>query len=257
MLPPERVSALAAFNWPWQPCHCAPLLGSLETSRGDLGRLLRVIAGDVWRRIRLPLLRSMRFVAWLVTWPLWKLGEGWMRRDPQMAEAFYDKQVARNSRRLGPYHRATQQAQAIHAVTLAKLGEFQQAEAELTEAIIRLKPLEDDDVLLLKLRLWRHYVRVKLGWGSESEADARFVADSYARQRGLDHPDTLHWRELDAVALWDIGRHDEATAEMADVAARRTATQGATHPDTLKAERMLSLMTSDEPARFGLRSEAL
>jgi hypothetical protein len=199
----------------------------------------------------------MRVVVWLVTWPPWKLFEAWMRRDPQMAAAFYDRQLARNSRKLGPYHRATLHAQVNHAVTLAKLGEFQQAEAELTEVIIRLNPLDDGDArLLLQGRIWHHYVLGKLGWVSESEADARFVAESYARQLGPDHPDTLHWRELDAVALWDVGRHDEATAEMVDVAARRAATQGATHPDTLKAERMLALMTSDETARFRLRPGA-
>jgi len=42
-------------------------------------------------------------------------------------------------------------------------------------------------------------------------------------------------------------------AEMADVAARRAATQGATHPDTVEAEQMLSAMRSDDNARFRLR----
>jgi hypothetical protein len=58
------------------------------------------------------------------------------------------------------------------------------------------------------------------------------------------------------MSTWDAGRRDEATAEMANVAARRAATQGASHPDTLQAERALSIMTSDENASFGLRPQA-
>jgi hypothetical protein len=216
-----------------------------------------VIAGDVWQRIRPPLLRSLRGVAWLVTWLPWKLGYAWMRRNPKRAATFYEMEVARNSRKLGPVHRTTLRAQADHAATLAKLGEVQQAEEELTEVITRLNPMDDGDTqLLLHARLWHHYVLVELGRASESEADARFVAECYARQLGPDHPDTLHWRELDAVMLWEVGRQDEATAEMADVAVRQAATQGATHPDTLQAERTLSSMTTDQTAKFGLRPGA-
>jgi hypothetical protein len=212
-----------------------------------------VIARDVWRRVRPPLMRSLLVVARVITWPLWRLSQAWIRRDPEMAAGVHDKEVAWNSRKLGPYHRATLRAQADHAVALAKLGELQQAEAELTEVIIQLSPLEDGDArLLLYAREWRYYVRVKLGWVAESEADARFMAESGARQLGPDNPDTLHWRELHAVTVWELDRHNEATAEMADVAARRAATQGATHPDTLKAERALSCMTTDQTARFGL-----
>jgi hypothetical protein len=180
-----------------------------------------------------------------------------MRRDPEIAAGVYDKEFVRNSRKLGPYHRTTLAARANHAVALSKLSEFEQAEAELTEVIIRLNAQDDGDArLLLQARLWHHHVLVELGWMSESEADARFVAKSYARQLGPDHPDTLHWRELDAVALWNDGRHDEATAEMTDVAARRAATQGATHPDTLRTESTLSIMTSGETGSFRIRSSA-
>jgi hypothetical protein len=72
-----------------------------------------------------------------------------MRRNPQVAAGFHDLEAARNSRELGPYHRATLRAQANHALALAKLGELQQAEAELTEVIIRLNPLDDGDARLL------------------------------------------------------------------------------------------------------------
>ena len=148
---------------------------------------------------------------------------------------------------------ATLRAQADHAVALSKLGELQQAEAELTEVIIRLNPLADGDgPLLLDVRLWHHHVLVQLGWVSESEPDARFAAGWYARQLGPDHPDTLLWRRLTAVALWEAQRRDEATAEMADVAARLTATLGPDHPDTLNAELALSAMRSGEDARLGL-----
>jgi tetratricopeptide (TPR) repeat protein len=222
-----------------------------------MGRLSFVIAGDAWRRARPALLRSLVFVTLPVTWPLWKLARAWIRRDPQVAAGFHDLEAAKNSRELGPYHRATLRAQAGHAVALSKLGELQQAEAELTEVIIRLNPLDDGDArLLLDVRRWHHHILAKLGWVSESEADARFAAEWYARQLGPDHPDTLQWRQLTAVALWDIGRHDEAIAEMAEVAARRAATQGASHPDTLQAERTLSSMTNDENARFGLKPPA-
>jgi hypothetical protein len=206
---------------------------------------------------RPALLRSLRTVAWLVTWPPWKLAEARMRRDPRMAAGFYDKLIAGYSRKLGPYHRTTLHAQANHAVALSKQGEFQQAEAELAEVIIRLDPLDDGDApLLLEVRRWHHFVLLELGSISESEADARFVAESYARQLGPDHPDTLKWRQLNAVALWEVGRHDEATAEMADVAARRAATQGAAHADALQAERILSSMRTNEHGSFGIRLSA-
>lgn len=129
--------------------------------------------------------------------------------------------------------------------------ELQQAEAELTEVIIRLNPLEDGDAkLLLHARKWHHYVLIQLGWVSESETDARFVAESYSRQLGPDQPDTLYWRELIVAALWEAERRDAVMAEMADIATRRAATQGATHPDTLEAERILSSMTRDENGSF-------
>ena len=223
----------------------------------DFGRLPCVIAGDAWRRARLALLRSLRVITWPVTWPLWKLGLAWMRRDRQFAAGFHDLETARNLRELGPYHGATLRAQADHAVALSELGELQQAEGELTEVIIRLNPLVDGDArLLLDVRRWHHHVLVQMDWVSETEADARFVAEWYTRQLGPDHPDTLQWRQLTAVALWDAGRRDEATAEMADVAARRASTQGASHPDTLQAERVLSAMTSEENASFRLRPPA-
>jgi hypothetical protein len=216
--------------------------------------MMRSVDGHAFRRV---ILRSLRFVAWLVTWPLWKLGKEWRPRDAQMAEDFYDKLVATSTREFGPYHRRTLAAQADHAVALSKLGEFEQAEAELTEVIIRLNAQDDGDArLLMDVRLWHYHVLVELGWLSETEADARFVAEAYARQSGPDHPDALHWRELDAVALWNDGRHDEATAEMADVAARRAATQGATHPDTLRTESTLSVMTSGKTGSFRIRPSA-
>jgi hypothetical protein len=223
---------------------------------GDPGRLPCMIAGDAGRRARPALLRSLRVIAWPVTWPLWKLVLAWTRRAPRIATVFHDLEAARNSRELGPDHRATLRAQADHAVALSKLGELQQAEAELTEVITRLNSLPDDARLLADVRRWHHHVLVQLDRVPETEADARFLAGSYARQLGPGHPDTLHWRQLTAAALWDAGRRDEATAEMADVAARRAAAQGASHPDTLRAERVLSSMTSDENASFRLRPPA-
>jgi hypothetical protein len=218
------------------------------------GRLPDVIAGDAWQRARPALLRSVGVITRPVIWPLWKLGWAWMRRDPQVAAGFYDLEAARNSRELGPSHRATLRARADHAVALSKLGELQQAEAELTAVILRLDPLVDGDArLLLDARRWHHYVLIQMDWVSQTEADARFAAESYARQLGPDHPDTLHWRQLTAVALWEAGRRDEATAEMAGVAGRWAAAQGANHPDTLQAERILSVMTNNKNASFRLR----
>jgi len=212
-----------------------------------------MIAGGFWRPARLALVRSLR----VITWPLWRLAVAWERRDPQIAEAVRDGVAARYSRDLGPYHLATLCAQADHAVAVSKLGELQQAEAELTEVIIRLDPLVDGDArLLLDVRRWHYHVLVELGWVAETEADARFVAESYARQLGPGHPDTLQWRRMTAVALWEAGRRDEATAEMADAAARLAATQGAGHPDTLEAERVLSSMRTNENATFRIRPPA-
>ena len=78
---------------------------------------------------------------------------------------------------------------AVEALALSKLGELQQAEAELTEVIIRLDPLVDDDAqLLLYARQWHYHVLVQLGWVSETEADARFIAERDARQLGARPP---------------------------------------------------------------------
>jgi hypothetical protein len=212
-----------------------------------------MIAGGAWRPARRALLRSLR----VITWPLWKLAVAWEHRDPQLAEYVHDGLAARYSRDLGPYHLATLCAQANHAVALSKMGELQQAEAELTEVIIRLDPLADGDArLLMDARRWHYHVLVQLDWVAETEADARFVGESYARQLGPDHLTTLHWRRMTAVALWEAGRRDEAKSEMADAAARLAATQGANHPDTLEAERVLSSMTSNENASLHLRYPA-
>jgi hypothetical protein len=62
-------------------------------------------------------------------------------------------------------------------------------------------------------------------------------------------------RVLDCLLL-QAGRHDEAATEMADVAVRQAATQGASHSDTLQAERILSSMRSNEKARFGFLPRA-
>ena len=216
-----------------------PRPGATGNSRGILGRLSSVIPVSVWlERLSAWLgrhparLRALRVIVRPVAWPVNKLVvQRRVRRNPQFAAGYLDMQVDLCTRELGPYHRHTLRNLTHHAIALSKLGELQEAEAELTEVITRLNTLGDGDAgLLLTARLWHHHVLRELGWVSETEADARFAADSYARQLGPDHPDTLRWREQTAVALGEAGRHDEARAEMADVAARRAATQGPEHP---------------------------
>jgi hypothetical protein len=171
-------------------------------------------------------------------------------------------QVDLCTRELGPDHKTTLRNLNDHAIALSELGELQQAEAELTQVITRLNALEDADArLVLSARMWHHQVLRKLGRASETEADARFVADSSARvesctrRLGPDHADTLQWREVAAEALWEAGRRDEARAEMSDVAARRAATLGPEHPDTLDARASLARWTGEVGDAAGARNQ--
>ena len=241
-----------------------PRPGATGNSRGIPGRLSSVIPVSVWlERLSAWLgrhparLRALRVIVRPVAWPVNKLVvQRRVRRNPQFAAGYLDMQVDLCTRELGPYHRHTLRNLTHHAIALSKLGELQEAEAELTEAITRLNTLGDGDAgLLLTARLWHHHVLGELGWVSETEADARFAADSYARQLGPDHPDTLRWREQTAVALGEAGRHDEARAEMADVAARRAATQGPEHPDTLGARASLASWAGKAGDAAGARDQ--
>lgn len=191
---PNRSPVILGMEWTvsrkadedWGPSANRPDPASgPDPSAGELakysGRLPCMIAGGAGRPARHALLRSVR----VITWPLWRLGVAWMRRDPQLAEYVHDGVATRYSHDLGPYHLATLCAQADHAVAVSKMGELQQAEAELTEVITRLDPLADGDAqLLLDARRWHHRVLVQMGWVSETEADARFVAESYAPPAG-------------------------------------------------------------------------
>ena len=131
--------------------------------------------------------------------------------------------------------------QAVYAYAREDLDFW---EAELTEVIIRLSNQTgtDEQRLLRDVRHWHHHVLARLGWIAEIEADARYLAESGARQLGPDHPDTLAWRELLATALWEGGRRDEARTEITSVAARRAAVLGGDHPDTLRTERIRAAM---------------
>jgi hypothetical protein len=81
-------------------------------SRAALARLVGLQVCEhhhmkLWRRARSALLRLLRVITWPVTWPLWKLGMAWVRRDHEVGAGFYDKLAAWNSQHFGPYHRST------------------------------------------------------------------------------------------------------------------------------------------------------
>ena len=67
------------------------------------------------------------------------------------------------------------------------------------------------------------------------------------RARGADpelsaeHPDTLTSRSNLALALWDLGRHEEAAAEHRAVLDTRTRILGVEHPDTMASRSNLAL----------------
>jgi hypothetical protein len=62
---------------------------------------------------------------------------------------------------------------------------------------------------------------------------------------GAEHPDTLISRNNLALALWDLGRHEEAAAEHRAVLDIRTRILGAEHPDTLTSRNNLGLVLRD------------
>jgi tetratricopeptide (TPR) repeat protein len=85
-----------------------------------------------------------------------------------------------------------------------------------------------------------------------ARAQGRYSLAEYAyrhayRARGADpelspeHPDTLTSRNNLALALWDLGRHEEAAAEHRAVLGTRTRILGAEHPDTMASRSNLAL----------------
>jgi hypothetical protein len=121
-----------------------------------------------------PLLRWQRVIARPVMWPLKKLIRRRVRRDPRFAAMWLGMQVDLCSRELGPNHMTTLRNRHDHAVEMLKLGELQEAEAELADVITRLGTLDDSDagLLLVAARLWHGQVLRKLGRAPEPEADA-------------------------------------------------------------------------------------
>src|SRR5215813_4743365 len=96
-----------------------------------------------------PLVRSLRVIARPVTRPLDKLVWRRVRRNPRFAAMYLGLQVDLCTRELGLYHRSTLRNLGKHAIALSKLGELQQAEAELTEVLTRLNTLGDSAAGLL------------------------------------------------------------------------------------------------------------
>jgi hypothetical protein len=199
------------------------------------------------------MMRSIRVILWPVTRPVNRLIWRRTRRSPAFAAMYFGMQVDVSLRELGWSHRTTLSNLTHHAIALAKLGQLQEAEAELTEVIIRLTPLGDrEGRLLLTARLWHEDVLRRLGWLAEIEADERFIAAAYTRTLGPSHLTTLRWREALALAQWEAGHHEEARGEMYQLYSRRMAIQGSKHPDTLRAQRFHSTMVSNEDAHFTL-----
>jgi tetratricopeptide (TPR) repeat protein len=68
-----------------------------------------------------------------------------------------------------------------------------------------------------------------------------YRARSADPELSAEHPDTLTSRNNLALALWDLGRHEEAAAEHRAVLDTRTRILGVEHPDTMASRSNLAL----------------
>jgi tetratricopeptide (TPR) repeat protein len=88
--------------------------------------------------------------------------------------------------------------------------------------------------------------------GDAARAQGRYSLAEYAYRHAYsarcadpelsaEHPDTLTSRSNLALALWDLGRHEEAAAEHRAVLDTRTRVLGVEHPDTMASRSNLAL----------------
>ncbi len=97
----------------------------------------------------------------------------WLRRDAELAEYVYGREVARQTRRRGPDHPRTLEARVYYAAALYGQGRLEEADAQLADVIIRCGPAGDDDALLLAARAWRARVLYDLGSYDDAERQSQ------------------------------------------------------------------------------------
>lgn len=128
------------------------------------------------------------------------------------------------------------------AVALHRHGESEKAEAEFAELIAcRELTAGPGDEALRHAKRWHARVLLDLGRFNEAEPELRQLSEESDCLLGTDHPDALDIHENHAAALAKLNRVQEAEAEMAGIAAKRTAVKGAmTPPPCRPAPRKLS-----------------
>jgi hypothetical protein len=133
---------------------------------------------------------------------------------------------------------------------LCKQGEYERAAADLAVVISAMTARRGGKkgaghTVLIHAHRWHLHAVGRLGRPAEAEADLRYLVAASGRQLGPDHASTLRYRQLLVAALWEAGDRKAATAQMADITARRQATQGAEHPDTVATQEQLAAMETD------------
>ncbi len=133
---------------------------------------------------------------------------------------------------------------------LCEQGEYEKAAAELAAVICAMtakrgRKKSTDHTVLIHAHRWHLNALSQLGRPADAEADLRYLVAASSRQLGPGHASTLYYRQLLVAALWEAGDREGATAEMADIAARRAATLGADHPEAVATGEQLAAMETD------------
>lgn len=138
---------------------------------------------------------------------------------------------------LGPAHTDALDAHQNHAVELYKLGRIDEAEAELASVIEKLTDSAGPDhAATLKARQSRAVLLDALGRITESEREWRALADMLDHFHGKDNQEARATaREKYAVALYKLGRFEEAAQQFSQVVTHRKARLGGDHAATRRA----------------------
>jgi hypothetical protein len=169
------------------------------------------------------------------------------REGPATHAGQQQRAADRRVERLGPDDRRILFRRIQHAIALCRLGQHEEAAAQCSDVIARLtRPGLAEEQILRSAHSWHLYTVIRLHRDADAENDLRFLSEDYARRLDPDHPQTLRYRCMHAVALYAAGRAGEAAAVQADVATRLAATRGSGHPDTREAEQNLAAIRAGE-----------
>jgi Tfp pilus assembly protein PilF len=158
---------------------------------------------------------------------------------------------------LGPGHRQTLRQARILADVLGNDGNPQDAEVIARQALDRLHGgMRRDPELFAQLAL-------SLGWAQREQARFDAALENFraarlalAEVRRGDDPDPHSARYYEAIALTDLGRFQEAEAQLEGLIEARTRVDGPDHPRTLRVKNSLAVFLLQQ-GRYAEAAEVL